>query len=71
MSADDPRLTPRTAELFAVRWIREDGRDVKHRLFTRHHNAVAYAKKIAGYGKAAEVFRAPVGDWARVEGEGS
>lgn len=57
------RLTPRATALYVVRWIRADGRDVKHRYFAREHDARGCASKLARHGRAPQIFRAPVGDW--------
>lgn len=52
------RLRPTTRSVFVVRWIRTDGRDVKHRYFSRRHDAETYAAKLRSYGKDPAVFRA-------------
>lgn len=45
------RLTPRNGTLYIVRWIRDDGRDVKHKYFTRRHDAEQFANKLVDHGK--------------------
>ncbi|MBT2207023.1 hypothetical protein [Actinomadura sp. NEAU-AAG7] len=53
-------------KLFVVRWERADGRDIKHRFFSRRRDALAYASKLTRFGKAPEVFAAPIGEWQSI-----
>lgn len=53
------RLAPTSTQLYVVRWIRDDGRDVKHKHFTREHDARAFLDKLHGYGKEAALFATP------------
>ena len=50
------RLTPTSRQLYIVRWIREDGRDVRHKHFTRENDARAFLARLQGYGKDAALF---------------
>lgn len=56
------RLTPTSRQLHVVRWIREDGRDVKHKHFTREQDARAYLARLQGFGKEAALFTTRT-DW--------
>ncbi|MDP9820406.1 hypothetical protein [Nocardioides massiliensis] len=57
MTTRDPRLTPRDGKLYTVRWIRQGNRpDVRHKHFTRGHDAHQYADKLRRFGKDAEVY---------------
>ncbi len=47
----NPRLTPSNGPLHVVRWIRDDGRDVKHRYFRRDTDASAFVRKLIANGK--------------------
>ncbi|MQY04127.1 hypothetical protein [Actinomadura macrotermitis] len=60
------RLTPRAKRIYVVRWIGAGRGDVKHRHFTRHHDAQRYAAKLRGYGKDPAIYTAPLGDWTKV-----
>lgn len=51
-----PRTAPRNGELYAVRWVRTDGRDVKHRYFRRWTDALTFAQKLRSYGKRPRVY---------------
>lgn len=53
------RLTPTSPHLYVVRWIRTDGRDVKHKHFTRETDARAFHTKLTGLGKTAAIFSTP------------
>jgi hypothetical protein len=50
------RLTPTANRLYVVRWIRADGRDIKHRYFAREIDARAFHAKLTGFGKTAAIF---------------
>ena len=50
------RLTPTTTRLYVVRWIREDGRDVKHKHFTRESDAQNFHDRLTRFGKTAAIF---------------
>ena len=45
------RLTPTDGPLHVVRWVREDGRDIKHRYFRRTTDADTFATKLIANGK--------------------
>jgi hypothetical protein len=66
----DPRLSPRATTLYAVRWVRRDGREIRHRYFTREADARAYESKLVRRGRPAQTFRAPVGGWEPVSMSG-
>ena len=56
------RLTPTSRQLYIVRWIREDGRDVRHKHFTRETDARAFLARLQDYGKDAALFTTHT-DW--------
>lgn len=56
------RLTPTSPQLYIVRWIRDDGRDVKHKHFTREHDARAFLAKLHRFEKTAALFTTRT-DW--------
>lgn len=56
------RLTPRATELFVVRWIREDGRDVKHKHFTRSADAERFHDRLREAGKDVAIYSTAT-DW--------
>lgn len=56
------RLTPTSPQLYVVRWLREDGRDVKHKHFTREHDARAFLHRLQAFGKEAALFTTRT-DW--------
>jgi hypothetical protein len=60
------RLAPRASAVYVVRFVRQDGRDVKHRYFARRHDAQVYADKITGYGKRPHIFTATVSEWREI-----
>lgn len=55
------RLIPQEGELFVVRWLRQDGRDVRHKYFRRRHDAQAFAARLDRFGKTYAIFST----WAR------
>lgn len=50
------RYAPITDHLWIVRWVRLDGRDVKHRYYTRLQDAEAFACKLRGANRIARVY---------------
>ncbi len=54
------RLTPSAGALYVVRWVRLDGRDVRHRYYRRHRDAHAFAAKLASVGREARIYRTNV-----------
>lgn len=42
--------------------VREDGRDVRHKHFTREHDARTFLKRLQDYGKDAALFTTST-DW--------
>lgn len=68
MTTTDPRLQPRNGQLYIVRWIREGARaDVKHRHFTREHDARQFLDKLHKFGKTAAIFTTRT-QWDAVDG---
>ena len=63
----DPRLYPRSTRLWTVRWIREDGRNAKHKRFSRQSDAEAFHRKLREHGKEAAIFTTPV-EWTPSDG---
>ena len=63
MSAN--RLTPNDGPLYVVRWIRDDGRDVKHRYFRRESDATRFLAKLRAVGKPSALYAAPA-TWERL-----
>lgn len=55
-----PQLEPSTSRLFTVRWIREDGRNAKHKHFSRAADAVDFHRKLVGLGKTAAIYTTAV-----------
>lgn len=58
------RRIPPSKKLHVVRWVRADGRDVKHRYFTREYDAVMFANRLRKVGKDPLTLRTNV-DWQR------
>jgi len=54
------RLHPRDGRVYVVRWVRTDGRDVKHRFYLRRHDALARAERLRRWGKDVAVYESPV-----------
>lgn len=48
---------PTDGPLYAVRWLREDGRDIKHRYYRRRTDADAFLTKLRAAGRHAELYR--------------
>jgi len=44
------------SQLFVVRWVRTDGRDVKQKFYRRRHDADSFAARLASYGKPVTVY---------------
>jgi hypothetical protein len=59
------RLTPTSSTLWVVRWVRADGRDVKHRYFRRQSDAETFHAKLEG--REAALFSTPTA-WTRRDG---
>lgn len=55
-----PQLEPSTARLYVVRWIREDGRNAKHKHFSRAADATDFHDKLTSLGKTAAIYTTPV-----------
>ena len=54
------RLHPRDGRVYVVRWVRTDGRDVKHRFYLRRHDALARAERSPLVGQGRRRLRSPV-----------
>jgi hypothetical protein len=52
-----PQIAPISGPLFVVRWIRLDGRDVRHRYYRRLHDAKTFATKLRDAGREARIYR--------------
>lgn len=50
------RLVPRDGPLYVVRWIRKDGRDVRHRYYRRYAQAAAFALTLRSRGRQCRLF---------------
>ncbi len=61
-----PRIAPAPGPLYVVRWIRLDGRDVKHRYFRRRHDARAFQAKLRAAGRDARLYQTPT-TWRETE----
>lgn len=55
-----PQLEPQTTRLYVVRWIREDGRNAKHKHFSRAAQAADFHRKLAEAGKTTAIYTTPV-----------
>lgn len=62
-----PQLQPQTTRLFVVRWIREDGRNAKHKHFSRAAQAADFHHKLTQAGKTAAIYTTPV-QWQPYDG---
>ena len=60
------RLLPRAERLYVVRWVRRDGRCVKHRTYTRRYDAERFYRRLRDGGWAVEMFSTPT-EWSREE----
>ncbi len=60
------RVAPTVGPLYVVRWIRLDGRDVRHRYYRRQHDAKAFQAKLRAAGREARIYRTPT-TWQEVE----
>ncbi len=54
MTAD--RLRPRSRRLWLVRWVEVSGRNVRHRYYTRHHDASRFLDTLQDHGRDAELY---------------
>lgn len=59
-------LVPRSGSLFVVRWVRNDGKVVKHRYYRRRADAEAFALRLSQGGWYVEMFRADT-TWTGVD----
>jgi uncharacterized membrane protein len=50
------RLRPRDGELHVVRWIRSDGREVRHRYFRRRRDAERLCAWLEGLAMPCQIF---------------
>lgn len=50
------RLVPVSGPIWVVRWVRLDGRDVRHRYFRRRGDAEALQRKFRAVGREARVY---------------
>lgn len=57
--------TPKNGTLYVVRWVRLDGRVIKHRHFTRQHDAQQFLDKVRAAGRQAAMYRSRT-DWEQV-----
>lgn len=60
------RLEPRRGHLHVVRWVRADGRDVRHRYYRRPADARRFLAKLHASGHEAAMFSSPV-TWQRTD----
>jgi hypothetical protein len=49
-------LRPSADRVWIVRWVREDGRDTKHRMFLRRHPARTFCARLRANGKDVANF---------------
>lgn len=55
MSRQD-RMTPVDGALYVVRWVRLDGRDVRHRYYRRLIDAKGFQAKLDGVERDARIY---------------
>lgn len=55
------QLKPHDGNLWVVRWVRADGRTIKHRYYRREHDARAFYFKLLEVGRDVAVFRSATG----------
>ncbi len=57
MSRPEQRIAPVDGALYVVRWVRLDGRVVKHRYFRRRHDAKAFQLKLHKVSREARLYK--------------